>query len=89
MSGGFKELVIEQDGDDAVIRYGGFGDTIRLAGVTAATLGEDDFALPETQQQAPGGNDSLDGDKKNYSDYVPELKSYHPRGVRVGDRYYY
>ncbi|WP_419906914.1 calcium-binding protein [Hoeflea sp.] len=56
VSGGFAGLDIEQDGDDTVIRYGTLGDSIRLMGVTASTLGADDFALPETQQ-APGNGD--------------------------------
>ncbi len=48
VSGGFAALVIEQDGADAVIRYGDSGDTIRMTGITATSLGEDDFILPPT-----------------------------------------
>ena len=46
VSGGFTALVIEQDGADTVIRYSGDGDTVRLSGVSADSLGEDDFILP-------------------------------------------
>ncbi len=44
-AGGFAGLAIERDGADAVIRYGD-GDTIRLTGVSAESLDEDDFTLP-------------------------------------------
>ncbi len=59
VSGGFEALVIEQDGADAVIRYGDGGDTIRLSGVTAGGLDADDFILP-----AGGGG----GETVMYSD---------------------
>ncbi len=42
--GGFAGLVIEQVGDNAVIRYGD-GDKITLRGVSADSLGADDFLL--------------------------------------------
>lgn len=38
---GFDDLIIWQDGDDAVIEYG--GDTVKLIDVTAGTLEETDF----------------------------------------------
>ena len=60
-SGGFAALVIEQDGADTVIRYGGDGDTIRLSGVTATSLGKDDFLVPDSDDDNDGGN-PLDSD---------------------------
>ncbi len=44
--GGFTALRIDQEGADTVIRYGDGADTITLSGVTAASLGEEDFNLP-------------------------------------------
>ena len=58
--GGFAGLVIEQEGANAVIRYGD-GDTIKLEGVTAASLGADDFRFLPVEAAPPegGGEDTL------------------------------
>ncbi len=67
VAGGFPALVIKQDGTNAVIRYGE-GDKIILQGVTAASLGADDFHfLPVESAEGKtlkGGNraDTLTGD---------------------------
>ena len=52
---GFAGLTIEQDGADAVIRYGG-GGTIRLSGVSAETLGADHFEFPDAGDDPQGGD---------------------------------
>ncbi len=78
--GGFGDLVIEQKGFNTVISYGD-GDTIKLEGVTAASLGADDFrflpveaAPPEgggedapAQGAPPDGNDDGDSDDDDLS----------------------
>ncbi len=58
--GGFGDLVIEQKGFHTVIRYGD-GDTIKLEGVTAASLGADDFRFLPVEAAPPegGGEDAL------------------------------
>ena len=58
--GGFAGLVIEQEGANAVIRYGD-GDTIKLEGVSAASLGADDFRFLPVEAAPPegGGEDAL------------------------------
>ncbi len=57
VSGGFAALVIQQDGDDTVVRYGDGGDTIRLMGVSAASLGPNNFELPPGFTLHGGGSD--------------------------------
>ena len=54
VSGGFQDLIIEQAGSYTVIRYGE-GDTIKLSGVSADSLGEDDFLFPDVGTVPSGG----------------------------------
>ncbi len=54
--GGFAGLVIEQIGDNAVIRHGD-GDTITLQGVSADSLGADDFEFPAAGNAPRDGGD--------------------------------
>ena len=66
VSGGFASLDIRQDGDDTVVRYGGGGGTIRLKGVSADSLGADDFSLPAgVTLEGGNGDDVLKGGRGN------------------------
>ncbi len=67
--GGFGDLVIEQKGFSTVIRYGD-GDTIKLEGVTAASLGADDFRFLPVETVPPEGGDE---------DWSAPLKLVHPK----------
>ncbi len=58
--GGFAGLVIEQIGDNAVIGHGD-GDEITLQGVSADSLGADDFEFPAAGNAPRDGGDAPQG----------------------------
>ena len=64
--GGIASLNLTQDGSDTVAHLTG-GQTIRLTGVTAATLTESDFHFATTVTNGTSGNNTLTGGTGNDS----------------------